>query len=275
MSGNDDRDLPGTDGQDAAVTRAWRQASDERPPPRVDDAILAAARDSVREPGADVKAIHAAPGPRHKWMQWQPLLAAASVAGLAFVLVQMLPRDRDVAPRMRVEEQVPAAAARQEGPRSPDAREAMDVTVASPAGPAAEQAPVASSEVAEGALTPVPEPATARDSLAKKSAEESAHPFTSDDATESREADAGLRQEAVPQMAAPAAAATAAAPPASRSLGNVAPMSAADRAARIAELYASGDEAAAAEALRAFRAIDPDADTYLPESVRNWARTVE
>ena len=255
MSGNDDRDLPGTDGQDAAVTRAWRQASDERPPPRVDDAILAAARDSVREPGADVKAIHAAPGPRHKWMQWQPLLAAASVAGLAFVLVQMLPRDRDVAPRMRVEEQVPAAAARQEGPRSPDAREAMDVTVASPAGPAAaEQAPVASSEVAEGALTPVPEPATARDSLAKKSAEESAHPFTSEDAT---------------------AVATAAAPPASRSLGNVAPMSAADRAARIAELYASGDEAAAAEALRAFRAIDPDADTYLPESVRNWARTVE
>ena len=40
-------------------------------------------------------------------------------------------------------------------------------------------------------------------------------------------------------------------------------------------LYAAGDIASAAEALREFRAVDPDADTYLPESLRDWARTVE
>ena len=31
----------------------------------------------------------------------------------------------------------------------------------------------------------------------------------------------------------------------------------------------------AAAALRAFRAATPDADTHLPESLRDWARTVE
>ena len=30
-----------------------------------------------------------------------------------------------------------------------------------------------------------------------------------------------------------------------------------------------------AYALRAFRAADPDADAFLPESLRDWARTVE
>jgi hypothetical protein len=53
------------------------------------------------------------------------------------------------------------------------------------------------------------------------------------------------------------------------------PPSAADRAASIAALYASGDMTGAEAALREFRAAIPDADTYLPESLRNWARTVE
>jgi cell pole-organizing protein PopZ len=53
------------------------------------------------------------------------------------------------------------------------------------------------------------------------------------------------------------------------------PLSAADRAARIAALYASGDTAGAEAALREFRAANPDADTYLPASLRDWARTVE
>jgi hypothetical protein len=55
----------------------------------------------------------------------------------------------------------------------------------------------------------------------------------------------------------------------------VAPPGATDRAARVAALYAAGDIAGAADALREFRVVDPGADTYLPESLRNWARTVE
>jgi hypothetical protein len=60
----------------------------------------------------------------------------------------------------------------------------------------------------------------------------------------------------------------------SRQVG-AAPLSVADRSAEIAALYAAGDVAGAADALRAFRAGTPDADTYLPESLRGWARTVE
>jgi hypothetical protein len=53
------------------------------------------------------------------------------------------------------------------------------------------------------------------------------------------------------------------------------PLSAADRAARIAALYASGNTTGAEAALREFRAANPGADAYLPESLRDWARTVE
>jgi hypothetical protein len=48
-----------------------------------------------------------------------------------------------------------------------------------------------------------------------------------------------------------------------------------DRVARIEALHASGDLAGAAEALRALREIDPDAVARLPESLRDWARTVD
>jgi hypothetical protein len=74
---------------DALVEAAWRNASHDEPPARLDAAILAAARDATRRP---------APGreiaPRRAWWtRWQPLAAAAGVAGLAFVLVQTIPRE--------------------------------------------------------------------------------------------------------------------------------------------------------------------------------------
>jgi hypothetical protein len=43
---------------------------------------------------------------------------------------------------------------------------------------------------------------------------------------------------------------------------------------RITALHAAGDIAAAEDALRAFRAAVPDADRYLPESLREWAALV-
>jgi hypothetical protein len=69
--------------------------------------------------------------------------------------------------------------------------------------------------------------------------------------------------------------AEAAAPAAARAVGAPAAPTAADWAARIEALHATGDRAGAAEALREFRAVDPHADSHLPESLRDWARSVE
>ena len=83
---------------------------------------------------------------------------------------------------------------------------------------------------------------------------------------------AGARASGPPvttEIPAPAAAAAR-----ETSSDRAAPLRAEDRAARIAALYASGDTTGAADALRAFRAADPHADTYLPDSLRDWARTI-
>jgi resuscitation-promoting factor RpfA len=44
---------------------------------------------------------------------------------------------------------------------------------------------------------------------------------------------------------------------------------------RIMALHEAGDVAAAADALRALRAAEPGADRHLPESLREWARSVQ
>lgn len=206
MSSNHDHERPGSAGEDAAVTRAWRQASDEQPPARLDAGILAAAHRSVEDAEAGAKTVPVPPRARHRWMKWQPLAAAATVAGLAFVLVQTLPREREVAPPIRIEAQAPAPAP------APDT--ALETRSSAPAGAATEAAGEAYS-------------------------------------------------------------AEAAAPAAARAVGASAAPSTADWVDRIEALHASGDLAGAAAALRAFRATDPDADAHLPESLREWARTVE
>jgi hypothetical protein len=74
---------------DATVDAAWRKASRDEPPPHVDTAILAAARAE-----AHVRAPTGKPAARQPWwVSWQPLAAAAGVVGIAFVLVQLIPRD--------------------------------------------------------------------------------------------------------------------------------------------------------------------------------------
>ena len=74
---------------DATVDAAWRKASRDEPPPHVDTAILAAARAEAR-----VRAPTGKPAARQPWwVSWQPLAAAAGVVGIAFVLVQLIPRD--------------------------------------------------------------------------------------------------------------------------------------------------------------------------------------
>jgi len=209
MSTKHDREQAGPAGGDPSLVRAWREASDEQPPARLDAAILAAARRSVEAQDAGVPARPVPQRTRSRWMKWQPLAAAATVAGLAFVLVQTQPRERSDADAARA--------------------------------PAAEAAP--------------------------------------DIADTTRQAETDPREGVMMDAPGNSASQEAAAPAASRTdsfgLSTAAPPSAADWATRIEALHASGDLAAAAAALREFRAADPDADSYLPESLRDWARTVQ
>jgi hypothetical protein len=90
-----------------------------------------------------------------------------------------------------------------------------------------------------------------------------------------REAEADQRRAVMAVVPGEAYSSEAAAPDPERAPASVAQPSAADWAARIAALHSSGDLAGAASVLREFRATDPDADARLPESLHEWARTVE
>jgi hypothetical protein len=185
---------------DPAVDQAWRAAANDQPSAQLDATILAAARaaTSRAQPRPSTSAK------RYWWTHWQPLAAAAGVAGLAFTVVQMLPRDRD--------------------------------------------------------LRPAPASETARP--------ERAEVTTQDSAAATEAAERNPASPGAPAAAAPAAADRAKEATSARELP--APEA---WARRIEMLHAAGDETAAADALRAFRAAYPDADQYLPESLQPWAGT--
>ena len=117
-----DREGPRSPERDAAVKRAWQQASDQQPPSQLDAAIIAAARKAVQDREEQATGVRVSAPSRNWSTRWQPLAAAATVAGLAFVLVQSLPRDRDVAPPVRMEEPVRRPATAQQQESSPSAR---------------------------------------------------------------------------------------------------------------------------------------------------------
>ncbi|MBK6351021.1 MAG: hypothetical protein V9E93_06455 [Steroidobacteraceae bacterium] len=267
---NHERESSQSPGGDDALDRAWQQLSDEQPPSALDAAIIAAARKSTegRDEPAQVK--RASP-PQRSWLtRWQPLAAAAAVAGLAFVLVQSLPRDRDVGPTLQMEAPATAPAAAREKPESPATREASEAKTASPPAPAVVRESVAAParviERESAADTATTMPAAEVDQRQQAAAEL--------DGRISSDAAAGAAAP-IPAPVRTTASAEATATSAKAARDNVAPRDAADRAASVAALYAVGDIAGAADALREFRAVDPDADSYLQESLRDWARTVE
>ncbi len=240
---NHDREGSHPSNRDATLERAWREASDEQPPAYLDAAIVAAARQSVAVCGQQATAAPARSASRTWLKQWQSLAAAASVAGLAFVLVQMLPREHERAPSTQRQESAPVA--------TESLPQALPAPAAIPAPPTKAAPPASKAE------------ANASDNVG----------LGGDSSVERRQAGASEMSD----RAGPAAAAAPAAPAmtSERTLGNAAPLDAAAWAARIATLHAAGDVTAAEHALREFRAAEPDADTYLPESLRSWARTVE
>ena len=96
MSHEDDMPL-GPD-SDPRFDDAWKKASTAGPPARLDAQIMAAARKSSVQRDESAR-TRRAQIPRRDWLaKWQPLAAAAAVAGLAFLLVPMLPRNHPMAP---------------------------------------------------------------------------------------------------------------------------------------------------------------------------------
>jgi hypothetical protein len=260
------------------LKREWQRVSTEQPSPSLDAAIIASARKAVE--GRDVPSQIVRSGSRSRvWLaRWQPMATAAAVTGLAFVLVQLLPRDREVAPAIHIEEPASGRATAQKELQRPPAGEASDAKAAQPRESAAPPQPPAA---ADRALTPmaVPAPAEAAPSAAVPP------PVTVDSATDvadaaSRatamsEAELDQRTGAAAKARSGVTSAEVAAPRQERRRNDEMPLSAGDRAASIVALHAAGDTAGAAAALREFRAANPDADTYLPESLRDWARTVQ
>ena len=88
--------------RDVALERAWRDASAEQPPSNLDAALIAAAHKAVPDRGKQPNTTVPGRSPSRNWLtQWQPLVAAAAVTGLAFILVQMLPREPTSTPSMQ------------------------------------------------------------------------------------------------------------------------------------------------------------------------------
>jgi hypothetical protein len=276
---NHDRHGSRPSNRDIALEHAWREASDEQPPAHLDAAIIAAARKPVANRGEQPHTAAVRVRSRNWLTQWQPLAAAAMVAGLAFVLVQMLPREHDRAPSLPRQESAPAPAAAVPQPQSSSAREMIDnrqapsadQTLARPERVAVPDRAPAQSAVPAPPVAPAPPATTAKATVSDT-------PATADTAAALGETSADRRKVVEPEMAGRAATAAAAAPssPAhAGNLGNAAPLDAAAWAAKIVALHAAGDLTAAEQTLRAFRAADLDADRHLPESLRDWARMVE
>jgi hypothetical protein len=142
---------------------------------------------------------------------------------------------------------------------------------ADPPGPAVKRVEAAKSE-RDGTVVPAPAAAPAA-----PVDEPPPEAVTRQETATDRAAEVERRNVAAPAMSAGAAqggiAATASASAARRDA--VASVNAEDWAARVAALYDAGTVTEAADALRAFRAAYPDADEYLPEPLRDWARTIE
>jgi hypothetical protein len=264
--------------RDAALERAWRKASAEQPPTDLDASIIAAARKSVPNRGDSSDTVGVRGRSRNCLTQWPPLAAAAAVAGLAFVLVQTLPREHGLAPTLQRKESAPAPAELQSHRAS-----ARDATDDNRQAPSADRGEAQRGHVAVPDRTPAPGAVPAPPPAPAPSASIGAAPAS--DTAQSAGAAAAVGETATdrtkaaePELAGRTvtnAVAAPSSPARERVFGNTATLDAAGWAARIVTLYESGDLPAAEDALRAFRVADPDADTYLPDSLRTWARTVQ
>jgi hypothetical protein len=187
------------------------------------------------------------------------MAAAAAVAGLAFMLVQTLPRDpeRTPAPAAQESAQATAPASAQTPARAqPDLAERQRVESARSGdsdSPVAQEQTISPGVTAAPSLDLAPPAAMPADNSAIAAASQ----VPSVGSNESRGDAAAERGKA--------AASTASGELASPEVW----------VARILSLHDAGDIAAAADALRAFRATEPNADRHLPAQLREWAGSVQ
>lgn len=229
---------------DDPVDRAWHGTSVEEPPPQIDAAIIEAARTEAARARQVTPTGTAARVRRNGewWLRWQPLAAAAAVAGLAFVLVQTIPRDRDVTPPLSHERARPRA------PVAPPRAERDAMPAAPIAPPRAEQDATSAAPVKSQAEMPS---ATVQAPVAGKDRSEAYENQARSSAKGAAESVEGRGADTFP---------------------------AADRwAAKIEALAEAGEYAAAARELRAFRDAygREEADRELSEELRAWASSVE
>jgi hypothetical protein len=284
-----DRDGSTPSERDAELERAWREASAEQPPARLDATLVAAARESVAARRGQ-SAEPALPSRRRSrttpWLaRWQPFAAAAAVAGLAFVLVPtMMSREEKLAPAVQRPGSTSAPATAESDSARPSARDSTEPYEA-PARAAAQEVrrepdvgaadrPLGQPEVAAPpASTAVPPPPASTEGAAA----DTTVPMMAPDANFGERSDA--RSKATASEGAGRVAPSAAAAPSSatrdRSADDAMVRDAAAWAATIEALHAAGDVVTAERELRAFRAADPDADSHLPDSLRAWAGTVK
>jgi hypothetical protein len=245
-----DRHRSPASARDTALERAWHEASPEQPPSHLDAAIVAAARAAAATDDGPARPGRISGRPMRWLARRQPLLAAAAVAGLAAVLVPMLPREHGPAPEQRQSTSAPALETRPDVTSSQE-----DAVVTKPAPTPAEP----KSERLEKSIVPVPRERAAEPDVPAPPASPPP-PAAARSAIESY-AGEGDRAGALDSAAAPAEAAS--------------PLEPIRWAARIEALHAAGEIEAAARELREFRAVEPQADAYLPDALRGWAQTVQ
>lgn len=231
---------PDKHGEDPSMAAAWREMSDELPPPPLDARILAAAHRAVGSAPQTVGKPAAAARDARRWRI--PLAAAASlcVVALGFLLT-------------RPQQPVLSTASMNAPPSAP----------APASAPAPMDAPlVAREESAPTAKKRAPE---IRDQAVVPP------PSVADEAEQFKQADSRLSANAMGNLAERDAARNV-----GRSAAAVAaPTDTAAAIERIRQFHAHGKLARAAQALRALRLVDPEADRQLPVELRAWAATVK
>jgi hypothetical protein len=279
--------------RDASLEQAWREASRDEPPTRLDNSILAAAHRASAGRDERPEGASARRRPRPMTSRWPSLAAAAAVAGLAFVLVPRTlntPTSITIPATSETTTPAPAPTHREQAAPATPQTEASSAPAPSPAPPQSLGDATSKPEIRERPNTPAPMRGDIATELPPGPVSADATPSTpaaaapppmetsiTGNLSETLSAPARRKSTqggASQDLAMPAAG--AASSPSERREGNAsAQVDAAAWAARIERLYVDGDVQAAARELRAFRTHAADADTWLPASLREWARTIE
>lgn len=242
------------------IRLAWRDSSRDEPAPELDATVIAAARNAMAE---DLRAGEARRARKPAWNGWQPMLAAAAVAAIAFTLAQTLPRQPDagrIVTPQQVEPTGPAPQTQTQVPLPDSARSPAVAAIPPPdvpaesatRGVAASRAPSLADTAAPAATVPAP----AESPMPQASTSEALAPAPAPSFAKEASADAAAQRPAAPP---PPSAAAEAAP---------------TEVQGIVHAYDRGDFEAAAAGLRQLRETTPNADALLPERLRAWAGTV-